>query len=423
MGLDLASDVILRWDSSSSCAGLLESGGIDAVWLPQPEEAVAAACRAAGVQVVAKDGIRLRKPEEMGGAGRGESAAMRAGVWPGAHSASRGSDGAFIAGATARAWVDANGYLIAWLRAVYPDAAPLLGYLPDADAGVTANRAINYESLELALTEARAAGGNWIVAPDRPYREALVGGDQRALSAWKQMGQTARWLKQQSALFRRPPVETITVLVEAGETTAELANLMCRQSASPELVSSTRVPAPDAALRPVVVTAGIRPPSPDLRRLLLAHAAGGATVVSDAWEPEAWWRAGGLKLERAFEDREFHVLGKGRIVAYKQPISDPGDFALDVLDLAGERRAVRIWDVPAAVAAVAHGEGRSAILRVVNYGSPARSEFMVHVHGTFRSATLLRPENGPLALALRRRWESTEIMLPALKRVAVVVFE
>jgi len=423
MGLDLASDVILRWDSRSSCAGLLASGGIDAVWLRDADEAVAGACRAAGAQVIAPDAIRLLKPDELSGARRGEAVAVRAGLWPGAQSTSRGPDGAVIAGATGRAWVDSNGYLAGWLRALWPDVEPVLGYQPDADAGVAANRVVAYESLELALVEARAAGGNWVVAPDRPYREALLAGDQRALAAWKQMGQTACWLKQQRALFGLPAMESITMLVEPGDTTAELANLMCRQSASPDLVASSRVPPPDAALRPVVVAAGIGAPSPAVRQQLLAHAAGGATVVSDAYGDGAWWRTPGLHPERAFEDREFHSLAKGRIVAYKQPVSDPGDFAMDVLDLAGERRPVRIWDVSAAVAAVSRGERNRAVLRVVNYGSPARQAIMVHVHGTYRSATLLRPESEPLSLATCRRGEDTEIMLPALRRVAVVKFE
>ena len=416
MGVDLSGKVVLRWESASDCAALLEPGGIDAVWLQSGAPSVA------GAQVIPPGGVRLVKLEDAGHARPGETVAVKAGVWPGAH-ATRGSGGGFVAGATQRAWVDANGYLVAWLRALYPEQPPVLAYLPDRDAGITEGRVIAYDSLELALAEAWCAGGNYILAPDAAYREALLKGNQEALAAWKQMGRTARWLKEQRSLFRRPPAQTITVLVEPGEATAEIANLMYRQSASPDLVSAANLPSPDPARRAIVVAAGIRSFSADLRKLLLAHARAGATVVTDHCEEPVWWRVPGLKPARQFEDREFHTLGAGRIVAYHEAIADPGDFALDVIDLAAGRRPVRLWEMSAAVAVVSRADARSApLLRVVNYGSPGRSETMARVHGVFASATLLRPEGQPVSLRIYRRGGSTEVMLPSLGRVAVVVF-
>src|ERR1019366_5152847 len=75
-----------------------------------------------------------------------------------------------------------------------------------------------------------------------------------------------------------------------GDTAAEIAALMFRQSASPELVSTERVPLPDASRRPIVVAAGIDPPSPDLGKLLLAHANAGATLVVDGGDASSWWK-------------------------------------------------------------------------------------------------------------------------------------
>ena len=424
MGVDLLGDVVLRWDSASNCAPLLEPGGIDAVWLKSPSESLSAACRAAGAKVIPAAGIRLLKLEEAGRAKPGEAVAVKAGVWPGARAASRGADGAFVAGATGRAWVDSNGYLAAWLRALYPEQSPVLAYLPDRDAALAAGQTIAYDSLELALVDAWCAAGNYILAPDAPYREALLAGDRTALAAWRQMGRTARWLKEQPSLFRRQPAGAITVLVEPGQETAEIANLMCRQNASPDLVAAARPPAPDLARRAIVVAAGLRAVSPELGTLLLAHARAGATVVTDACGEHAWWRVPGLKPARDFEDREFHTLASGRVVAYKRAVTDTGDFALDAIDLAAGRRPVRVFDMSAAIASVCPaGAGSGAVLRVVNYGSPARAEIMVHVHGVFGSATLLRPESKALPLRPYRRGGSTEIMLPALARVAAVVFE
>ena len=423
MRVDLLNQIVLRWDSNSNCAALLETGGIEVVWLQTSDDRIAAACQAAGAETLPASAVHLVGLEQADKPLPGTLAAIKAGVWPGAQASPRSVDGSFSAGASQRAWVDANGYLVALLEALYPNQPPVLGYLPDRDAGVAGGKVIAYDSLEIALIDAWVAGGNYILAPDMAFRDALLSGDRAAIVAWSQMGRTARWLKEQRLIFRQSPLSTITVLVEPGETTAEIAALLFRQSASPELVSAAQVPAPDAARRPIVVTAGIRSPSSRVRKLLLAHASAGATVVTDAEGGAAWWRTPNLKLVRQFEDREFHSLGAGRILAYKQPIVDPGDFALDVLDLAGDRRPVRLWDCPAGIGTVSRaGPRANPVLRLVNYGSPARADIMAHVQGVFTSATLLRPGDQPIALRTYRRGKNTEVMVPTLKRIAVVVF-
>ena len=246
---------------------------------------------------------------------------------------------------------------------------------------------------------------------------------ERATGAWSQLGRTARWLKAHEPLFRQRPLSAITVIVEPGESTAEVASLLFRQSGSPELVSAAHLPAPDAARRPIVVAAGIRPPTAQLRKLLLDHAAAGATVITDSGGEDPWWRVARLKPAKQFEDRAFYSLGAGRILAYHEPVTDPGDFALDVLDVAGARRPVRLWDCPAGVAMVWQAGPRAApVLHVVNYGSPARADIMAHVQGVFPSATLLRPGEQPVELRTCRRGNNTEVMLSGLKRLAVVVF-
>ena len=237
-----------------------------------------------------------------------------------------------------------------------------------------------------------------------------------------QVGRTARWLKENRNLLRQPPLSTITLLVEPGEATAEIAALMFRQSGSPELVSTERVPVPDARRRPVIVAAGIKPPSAELRKLLLAHAAGGAAVILDAGGESTWWKTPALKPGRQFEDRGFYGLGAGQLLVYKDAVMDPGDFALDVLDLAGDRRPIRLWEASAAIAMVSHAGGAGPVLQVVNYGSATRGDILAHVRGVYGSATLLRPGEAPSKLRTCRRGGNTEVLLPSLKRLAVVAF-
>ena len=424
MPADLTGKIVLRWDSTANCAPLLEPGGVDAVWLRTPGDGIAAACRAAGAEVLPADTIRLASLEEYGLAKPAETVVAKAGLWPGAQAGARGGDGAVVAGATGQAWVTANGYLVAWLRALYPDREPVLGYAPDHDAGIDPGRVLPSGALELALIDAWCAGGNFILAPEPSYRDTLLTGDKASLAAWTRMGQTARWLKQHRSLFLQKPMDAVTALVDPGDASGEIAALLFRHSASPALVSAKRAPAPDPANRPLVVAAGLAAPSPELQKVLLAHARAGATVVIDASASNVWWRTPGLKLTRGFEDREIYKLGSGSLVAYKDTVSDPGEFALDMIDLVGDRRPARVWNLSGGIVTASQaGPGAKAALQVVNYGSPARSGVLVRRYGVFQSATLLRPEDADVSLRTYKRGASTEVVLPSLGRLGVVIFD
>src|ERR1035441_2552806 len=78
-----------------------------------------------------------------------------------------------------------------------------------------------------------------------------------------------------------------------------------------------RVVRQENPLRRVEVS-GINPPSPDLGRLLLAHANAGASLVVDGADASSWWKGHGLKAARQFQDRGFYTLGAGRILVYKR---------------------------------------------------------------------------------------------------------
>ena len=55
------------------------------------------------------------------------------------------------------------------------------------------------------------------------------------------------------------------------------------------------------------------------------------------------------------------------------------------------------------------------------YGSPLSSEVLAGIQGGYSRASLLRPEAEPLSLPTARRGTTTEVMIPELRRVGVVV--
>jgi len=338
------------------------------------------------------------------------------GLWPGIRKPpavpGRGDE---TASASREPWVDANGYQAGYLRAIHPDRPPVLAYLPDK----LEDRVVPYDSLELALIEAWVSGGNYIMAMEPHYRDALSKEDPKATEAWNQLGRTARWLRQQIGLFRQPSFPIVTALVDDGPASAEIANLLYRRNVSPALASVRAVPSPDPHKRLALVAANLKAPDANAVKHILAHAEAGATLVVATSPSQQWWKVAKLKQVRSEKDRDYYSLGNGQVVAYRRPIADPSEFALDVIDIiTHKRRAVRIWNAPAVIA-LATGE---KLLHLVNYGSPIDVDVQTRIQGHFTKATLMRPDAEPIPLQTAKRGTTTEVQVPAIKRLGVVVF-
>ncbi len=330
--------------------------------------------------------------------------AVTRGLWPGIRGTPRRRGDPDVASASREAWVDANGHLAACERALHPERTPIL-----AQAFKESERSVPFETLELALIEARVNGGNFVLSVEPRYREALLKNDPKALEAWKSLGLTAAWLARNEGLFGRPTLPVITVIVEEGAPATEIANLLYRRGGSPAIASVARVPSPNPNRIVALVAAGLK----SVPKQVFDHAAAGSTVVIDS-PPDPKW-----KLAKQDKDRNIYSLGKGQIVAYHSRVADPSEFALDVIDIVShKRRAARLWNALASIPLATEGP----LLHVINYGSPSKDEVQARFQGQFAKATLLRPEAAPLELKVYRRASMTEVFLPGITRLAVVQF-
>lgn len=424
MAIDLDRDVVLRWDTADPRhVPLIAESGATAVLAASRDEAFERACTQAGLKLASLADFRFASLEQLDEAPDGAPVILTEGMWPGV---SRDGD-EVIATATQKPWINANGYLVRYLRALYPRRPAVLGYLPDESAGLRAGRSVPFETLEVALIDAWAYGGNYVLAVEPRYREALLRSDERALAAWRRLGRTARWLRENAALFRQSALPAVTALIEKGPTCAELANLLYRHGASPALEPAARPPAPGKTPLTLLSAVNIATPEGEARRRILAHAESGCTVVIDDARQRSWWRTGGLKLLREQEDRELYSLGRGRIAAYKDEVFDPSSYASDVVDLiTPERRPVRTWAVHAGIVlgtAAPPGAGK-ALMHVINYGSPITEtrQALAQIRGSFTRATLLRPDGPPLELKPQRRPGFTETLIPELIRLGVIAY-
>lgn len=425
MAIDYSHEIIARWsDLDPKHVPLIRDGGITAVLPERQDAAFESALKDAGIRVVGPNEIQFVKQADLDKAAPGAVVAFTGGNWPGITRGSSGGSNDETASASRQPWIDADSFWVHWLRTMYPNRPALLGYKPDADAGVKPDRIIQFDTLELALIDAWSAGGNYILALEPRLREALLKGDDRAQKAWKNLGRTAKWLRENAGLFGKPVLPYVTLLVEGGDETVELANLAYRQNASPLLAQASNPPRPDPARRLAIVAANLHAPKTEIRNRILAHATAGATVVVAGPAAEAWWKNDKLKPLKTQEDRDFFSLGKGQVIAYKDQIADPSDFALDMIDVVTHRRrAVRVWNALSLIAiGTSVDPAKGVDMIAVNYGYPVNNDMQARIQGVFTKAQLLRPEKPPVDLKPAKRGTSTEVMIPQVERLAVVRF-
>lgn len=325
--------------------------------------------------------------------------AVTRGLWPGTRDVPRKQGDADIASASREPWVDANGYLAAFEKALGGTA--LLAHQHQDES-----RGVPFDTLELALIEARVNGGNFVLSVEPRYRKALLANNAQALEAWSNLARTVKWLRDNETLFVKPAQPIVTALVERSIASSEIANLLYRRGASPLLTAT--VPAPNPRIL-ALVAAGLKvvPPA------AFDHARVGATVIIDTPPPSE------ARLSKTDPDRRVLSLGKGQVVAYNKRIADPSEFALDVIDIVTHRRrAARLWNAPATIPLATQG-GR---LHLINYSSTPTNEMQVRYQGNFTRATLQSPDAPPQELKIFKRAEMTEVFPPPVRRVAIIEF-
>lgn len=364
------------------------------------------------------------KPEQVDWDVAPAYAVLVEGLWPGIkpHDPSEAS-------ATAMPWVDSNFWLYAWLRARFPNRPALAGYRPNEAAGVPADRRLGYHTVEIALAEAMASGGNLILAlPDR-YREALLAGEAKARESWQALARTSALLRREAARFEAPPGARVLVLAGTEEASGEVLNMLYRMNATPAAVHLEKPPALDPRRHPVVVAVNVTPPAAVTESLWRFVEVGGTLLVSPDLEGhDPWWKAKKLPAGREENGRTAYSVGKGRLIAYPEPVIDAYELALDVLAVVGwKERDLRLWNAETVVGLLRR-DGAAPSLVLIDYGTrwqrDHEPDFLVQLFGRYPKVRLRAPElDEPRELAPRLRGSLTEFELRDLRQFAILELE
>ena len=137
---DLSREIVARWSADPALASL---------W------------REAGITMLAEGAAKFAALAELEQAPSDAPVVLQSGLWPGVSRDPAIKDrGDETASASKEPWIDANGYWLGYLRALYPRRPPVLAYQPPS------GRLLPFDTLELALLEAWVAGGNYLLSID-----------------------------------------------------------------------------------------------------------------------------------------------------------------------------------------------------------------------------------------------------------------
>lgn len=347
-------------------------------------------------------------------------AVVRDGHWPGIHPVDLES-----AGASGKPWVDANAYLYAYLRGMYPNRPALAGYRPDKDSGLPPERSVPHSTVDIAIAEARAAGGNWIISLPELYREGLLKGDARATASWKRLAQTLELLASRAEDFAAPSAATTAIIGHDWEQAYELLNMSYRNNLFPTVIPEQRIPTLAGSPLRVVAAASVAPTRDGQDHLLAFARSGGALVLAPIETAgERWWSPAVPAKPPGEKDQIWHKLGAGRVLVSLDPVIDPSEFALDLIDALGAKpRDLRIWNASAVLGLVRRTGPARSLVTLLNYGGAHRDIVLVRVASAYSKATLHRPGIQPSVIEVKPRDGASDLTFQVLEGVALIELE
>ncbi len=307
------------------------------------------------------------------------------GVWPGVKLTESGGVDQAAAGPTGEPWVDSNGWKIRLAAALHQGGSVWVDVAPKGPR-------LTAESYQLAIADAAAHGGRWILSLDDQLALDLAGQQPEALQTWKRLTATAGFFAARQAWAAYVPEAVVGVVSDFSGNNEflsnEILNLVARTNQQYRVIPKS--PVTDASLRGLrgVLYADADPPAPELRKRILAFVqAGGMLITGPAWgEPP-----GTLVTGEEHPRYGWRALGKGKVAVAKTQLDDPYLIAGDSVILVSHRyELLRLWNPGAAIAAltVAPDRKRAAVQMVFYASARVQDGPTVKVVGRYRTARL-----------------------------------
>jgi hypothetical protein len=345
------------------------------------------------------------------------------GSWPRVKGAKAGSD-TVEAGPTGLPWVDFNGWMVEVARACAPDKTVWLEYGYPSDAGLVPPGAY-----ALAVADAEAARGRWVVNLDPDMRRDLAGRKEEAVREWKGLAAALRFFeshREWRSWGRKGGLAVLSDFAGPNETFGgEMLNLLARRGV-PMLALDKRRPSAILWQKLRAVFYGDQqPPDAALKSALDGFVRQGGLVIAGHQFPRPPAKP---EPPEPYPAYDIFRLGKGRLAISREELADPWFAAGDAQLLASRRNdTVRFWNGGATnFYFTASPDGARDLLQIVCYASSKRqTPVTAGVCGRYRRARqwrIGRESAEPLAMrAAGDNWH--EIDLPDLNVYAAIELE
>lgn len=226
------------------------------------------------------------------------------GEWPGVKRAHGGADAE--AGPTGAPWVDSNGWQVRLAAALDPGCGVWVAAEPPQDA--FRQRPSAYL---LAVADAAAHGGRWIVTLPDGLAAEVGEGKSEAAAIWKIITGACGFFASHAEWDAYEPVAVVGVISDfRGDNeffSRELLNLLARAGLHFAVMPKDRV----GEIRGVraVIYADAQPPSGELRRRLKAFTESGGLLMDDKGDPYAVVQDAAVKISHRYDLVRFWNAG------------------------------------------------------------------------------------------------------------------
>jgi hypothetical protein len=335
------------------------------------------------------------------------AAAVVKGEWPGVR-ISRGAAQA-EAGPTGAPWVDSNGWAVRLAAARHPESAVWVDAPPPRNARLPA------EAYLLAIADAAAHGGRWIITLDDQLAAALAARNPQALAAWNRITTAARFFAAHDRWAEYAAVAVAGVISDFSGPNEffgqELLNLLSRAGLHHRILLKSSPP--DFSGLRALIYADAEPPAPDLRKRILAFVEAGGLLIT----VPRWGAAPGPLLANDSHPRyTFRAAGKGRIAQANADPDDPYVFANDAVVLVSHRYdLVRFWNGGATGSFFTVApDRRQAVVHLLFYANRGPDSASVRIAGRFRGVRAATFDTASPQPEVQTQKDAVEVHLPQL---------
>ena len=342
------------------------------------------------------------------------------GEWPGVKLTESGAMDHASAGPTGIPWVDANGWKIRLTAALHPESEVWVDSPPRKLRLYT-------ESYVVAVAEAAAHGGRWIISLDSRLAEGIAGREAEALKTWKKVTGTAGFFAARKVWSDYLPEAVLGIISDFSGTneftTHEILNLVARANQQYRIILKGKVPESCFNGIRAVLYADDQPPAPVLREQILAFVRAGGMLITGP----KWGQLPGAPAKGDGHPRyDMRVLGRGRLAVARPDFEDPYLVANDSVVLVSHRYdMVRFWNGGAVGSYFTMAPGRKrAVLQMLFYAGARFGKPTVRVTGQYRTVKLwVLDQPSPRQVGMEIQKDAVELHLPPISQYAAVELE